>query len=56
MMLTVDEPRANLTEQGVEAAMQEIISSDVFEVNGSLLATAHNARIIERNVMELINA
>jgi hypothetical protein len=56
IMLTVDEPRTNLTEQEVEQAMQEIINSTAFEVNGLPLATAHNARIIERNVTELVNA
>jgi hypothetical protein len=55
MMLTVDEPRDNLTAQEVEAAMQEIISSAVFQVNGAFLETAHDARIVERNVTEIIS-
>ena len=53
--LTVDEPRADLTEQSVEAAMQEIIASGVFEVDGAPLETAVSAHIIERNVTELIS-
>lgn len=53
--MTVDEPRADLTEQSVEAAMQEIIASDVFELNGAPLASAAGARIVERNVTELVN-
>jgi hypothetical protein len=53
--LTVDEPRADLTQQSIEAAMQEIIASNVFEINGALLATVVSARVIERNVTELVN-
>ena len=52
--LTVDEPRADLTPQIIEAAMQEIITSAVFELNGAALATVAGARIIERNVTELV--
>ena len=53
--LTVDEPRADLTPQSIEAAMQEIIAANVFEINGAPLATAVSARVIERNVTELVN-
>ena len=53
--LTVDEPRADLTPQSIEAAMQEIIAANVFEINGASLATAGSARVIERNVTELVN-
>ncbi|WP_252504427.1 DUF2922 domain-containing protein [Sporosarcina sp. Marseille-Q4943] len=54
--LTVDEPRAGLTPAEVEAAMQEIINSQVFEVDGYFLATVKGARIIERTVDELVKA
>lgn len=54
VMLTVDEPRAGLTAAAVETAMQEIIASGVFEVDGTLLETSKNARIVERNVTELV--
>ncbi|MCM3745116.1 DUF2922 domain-containing protein [Sporosarcina luteola] len=54
--LTVDEPKAGLTPAEVEAAMQEIINSQVFEVDGSYLATVKGARIIERNVDDLVKA
>jgi len=53
--LTVDEPRADLTPQSIEAAMQEIIAANVFEINGAPLATVASARVIERNVTELVN-
>lgn len=54
--LTVDEPRADLTPVEVETAMQEIIDSQVFQVDGSFLATAKSARIIERTVEDLVKA
>ena len=53
--LTVDEPRADLTPQSIEAAMQEIIAANVFEINGAALASVAGARVIERNVTELVN-
>ncbi|KAA0955511.1 DUF2922 domain-containing protein [Sporosarcina sp. ANT_H38] len=53
--LTVDEPRADLTPQSIETAMQEIIDANVFEINGAPLATVVGARVIERNVTELVN-
>ena len=52
--LTVDEPKAGLTPAEVEAAMQEIIDSQAFEVDGSFLATVKGARIIERTVEDLV--
>ncbi|WP_318617286.1 DUF2922 domain-containing protein [Sporosarcina sp. YIM B06819] len=56
VMLTVDEPRADLTASAVENAMQEIIASGVFVVEGSPLETSKGARIVERNVNELVQA
>ncbi|WP_318617297.1 DUF2922 domain-containing protein [Sporosarcina sp. YIM B06819] len=53
VMLTVDEPRVDLTASAVETAMQEIIASGVFIVEGSPLETSKGARIVERNVTEL---
>lgn len=54
MMLTVDAPRADLTTQIVEAAMQEIISANAFEIDEYPLATSVSARIVERNVTDFI--
>jgi len=54
--LTVDEPKDGLTAAEVEAAMQQIISSGVFQVDGYLLETAKGARIVERNVTEIVKA
>ena len=55
MMLTVDEPRADLTAPAVEAAMQAVIASGVFEMDGFPLETSKGARIVERNVTEIVN-
>ena len=52
--LTVDEPKAGLTSAEVEAAMQEIINSQVFKVDGHFLANVKGARIIERTVEDLV--
>ena len=54
MMLTVDEPRADLTAPAVEAAMQAVIASGVFEMDGFPLETSKGARIVERNVTEIV--
>lgn len=54
--LTVDDPKEGLTSSEVEVAMELIISSGVFEVDGSPLETAKGARIVERNVTELVKA
>ncbi|MFD1204327.1 MULTISPECIES: DUF2922 domain-containing protein [Sporosarcina] len=54
--LSVDNPRGDLTSEEVEDAMQLIIDANVFEVDGSPLATLKSARLIERNVTELIRA
>ena len=53
--LSVDEPREDLTAPEVEAAMQEIIASGVFEVDDYPLETIKSARIIERGVTDLID-
>lgn len=54
MMLTVDEPRGNLTAQEVSVAMQEIINAGIFEVEGHSLDATIGARIVDRTVTELI--
>jgi len=52
MTLTVNDPKESLTAGEVEAAMQEIIASNVFHYNGSSLVAINQARIVERNVSE----
>ena len=56
VMLTVDEPRTDLTAEQVGAAMQVIIDSGVFKVDDFPLASAVNARIVERTVTEIVEA
>ena len=51
-----DEPRADLTAPAVEAAMQAVIASGVFEMDGFPLDTSKGARIVERNVTEIVEA
>ena len=53
--LSVDEPREDLTPQSLEAAMQKIIATDVFEIEGAALASIASARVIERSVTEIVN-
>lgn len=50
--LTVDEPRADVTDAELLAGMQVIITHNVFEVEGSPLGTVKGARIVERNIVE----
>jgi hypothetical protein len=52
--LSVDEPRVDLTALEVETGMQALLASDAFHVNGANLASVNQARIIERNVTELV--
>ena len=54
LMLTVDEPREDLTQVQVESAMQEVINAGIFGVDDSLIASAIGARVVERTVTELI--
>ena len=54
LTISVDEPRANLTALEVETGMQSLIASNVLEANGFGLASAFSARLIERNVSDLM--
>ena len=54
LTISVDEPRTNLTALEVETGMQALIASNVFEVNGFGLGNAFSARLIERNVSDLM--
>lgn len=56
VMLTVDEPQANLTEEQVNLAMQEIIESGIFIVDDYPLERIISARIVERTLTQLIEA
>ena len=54
MMLTVDEPRADITAEEVEAAMEEIISTEAFVVEDLPLKSVISARVVERTITNLI--
>ncbi|AYC29495.1 DUF2922 domain-containing protein [Paenisporosarcina cavernae] len=51
---SVDEPREDVTALDVQNGMQAIIDSQVFYVEGNAISVAKSARIVERNVTELI--
>lgn len=57
MTININEPKPNLTEAEVNAAMQTIIDQAVFSKDGFLYNVKKSARIVERNVtsIELIS-
>ncbi|MTD29892.1 DUF2922 domain-containing protein [Planomicrobium sp. YIM 101495] len=50
--LTVEDPREDVTEAELAAGMAAVIAQGIFEVEGSLLATAKAARVIDRTVVD----
>lgn len=54
VMLTVEEPKESLTRNEIEAGMEAIISSNVFQVDGAALTSIKGAKVVERNVSEII--
>lgn len=50
MTININDPKANLTEAEVSAAMQTIIDQAVFSKDGFLYNVKKSARIVERNV------
>lgn len=55
MMLTVDEPREDLTPQAVKDAMEAVIATQVFEINGYPLSAIKSAAIVDRTATTLIH-
>jgi hypothetical protein len=51
--ISVDEPRADLTDAEVDTGMQALLASNAFSVDGANLVSAYQARIVERTVTEL---
>lgn len=51
--VAVEEPRDNLTVPEVEAAMQQIITSQVFLIDTNPVTEAVSAQIVDRNVQQL---
>lgn len=54
MMISVEEPKESLTSEEIQTGMDAIISSNVFQVEGSTLALAKSAKVVERNVTDII--
>lgn len=54
--LSVDEPKLNLTEEEVIAAMDAVIESRIFEVDAYPFEAAVSAKIVDRTVTELFKA
>lgn len=52
MTISIDNPKANLTEAEVNAAMQTIIDQGVFAFEGSVYSIKKSARVVERNVTD----
>ena len=50
MTININDPKPNLTEDEVNAAMQTIIDQAVFSKDGFLFNVKKSARIVERNV------
>ncbi|MER2111946.1 MAG: DUF2922 domain-containing protein [Solibacillus isronensis] len=53
MTININDPKPNLTEAEVNAAMQTIIDQAVFSKDGFLYNVKKSARIVERNVTAL---
>lgn len=53
MTINIDNPKANLTEAEVNAAMQTIIAQSVFSKSGFAFNVKKSARIVDRNVTNI---
>ncbi|MRX72262.1 DUF2922 family protein [Bacillus lacus] len=51
--VNVDEPKQDITEADINAAMDQLLAASVFTSNGGEYISKKGARIIERNVNEL---
>ena len=54
LMLTVDDPKESLTSTEIDEGMKAIIASNVFHVEGTPLSIVKSARVVERNVTNII--
>lgn len=52
--LSIQNPKEDLTTQEVEALMNDIIDKNVFETSGGDLVEIVGARIVQREVIDLI--
>lgn len=54
MTLSINDPKEDLQKSEVESAMNEIIGKNIFNSNGADLVAISGARIVDREVTELI--
>ncbi|MGM9951206.1 MAG: DUF2922 domain-containing protein [Lysinibacillus sp.] len=52
LTLSIPNPKANLTDNEINAAMQTIVTSNVFVREGAAITAKKGARIVERGVTE----
>lgn len=53
-IITINNPRDNLTQEEVTQIMNSIISRDVFQAPGGRLMGVVDAQIVNRNVQDLV--
>lgn len=51
--LSVDDPRDNITDEEVKAAMQTVLAQDIFDSNGGNLVEIVDATIVETTKTDL---
>lgn len=56
VILSIDEPKVDLTEEQVATAMAEVIEAAIFEVDDYPLTAAVNAKVVDRSVTELFSS
>lgn len=50
--ISVDSPRADLTEEEIETAMSMIVSKNIFKTSGGNLVSLVNAKVVETATTE----
>ena len=53
MKVSIDNPRADITDIEVKAAMDNIVAKNIFDSTGGDLVAVAGARIVSTNVQEL---
>jgi hypothetical protein len=52
--ISISDPKEDLTQEQVQAAMDAIVSSNIFDTTGGNLIQAVSARIVTRDVVEIV--
>lgn len=53
-ILTLNDPRDDVTQAEVEQVMQNIITRDIFQASGGKLTGILDAQIVQRDVQDLV--